>query len=136
MTKDSDNTQVTLIEEDKTAQEDIEFVRNSYYNLINYGNEALEEMIEVAKSTEHPRAYEVLSNMLKHVSELNGNLLDLHKKKKEINKEEQEKILENNKTTNNLFVGSTTELQKMLSKVNDDNNNSQEDIIDVTPEED
>ena len=117
---------------DNTAIEDYEFVRGSYYNLINFGNEALTEMIEVARATEHPRAYEVLSNMLKHVSELNTNLLDMHKKKKELTKGEAKNILEHNKTTNNLFVGSTSELQKMLSKVQDDNTH----IVDITPEED
>lgn len=135
MSNDYDSDETNKIT-DSTVEQDIEFVRNSYYKLITHGNEALEEMMDVARSTEHPRAYEVLSNMFKHVSELNGNLLDLHKKRKELNKEEANNLIEKNNTTNNLFIGSTAELQKMLAKADKEKNEAyKQEIIDVTPEE-
>lgn len=73
-------------------------------------------MIDVAKATEHPRAFEVLSTMMKTLADVNGNLLDLHKKKKDIRvKAASNPALPNSGVTNNnLFVGSTTDLQKML----------------------
>lgn len=126
-----------LEDSDNTFEVDLKFVRDSYYELITMGKDAVGDMIQVAQATEHPRAYEVLSNMFKHLGDLNNGLLDLHKKKREITKEDKSKILENNTTTNNLFVGSTTELQKMLAKVDKENNERyKNEIIDVTPEED
>jgi len=104
------------------ADNDFEFVRRTYYDLIVKGSEALEEMMEVAKATEHPRAFEVLSGMMKNVADVNGNLLDLHKKQKDLKKEDELPKELPNQTTNNVFVGSTSDLQRMLMK-------------DVTPED-
>ena len=102
MTKDSD-----------AVNNDFEFARRTYYDLLVKGSEALEEMMEVARATEHPRAFEVLSGMMKNVADVNGNLLDLHKKKKEYHKEDKPKEIPQT-TNNNLFVGSTSDLQRML----------------------
>ena len=76
-----------MADEKQPADNDFEYARRTYHDLINKGSEALEDMIEVAKATEHPRAYEVLSNMMKNMGDINGSLLDLHKKKKDFHKE-------------------------------------------------
>jgi len=102
---------------------DIEFARRNYYNILTKGSEAMEEMMEVARATEHPRAFEVLSNMMKNMGDLNGALVDLHKKRKDIEKTDQPAIPQT--TNNNVFVGSTADLQKMLSNT----------MKDVTPDE-
>ena len=107
--------------EEKNIKTDYDYSRQTYYDLIEKGREGLEDMIEVARSSEHPRAYEVLSGMIKNISDVNDRLMDLNKKKKDLDKKEEIQKIAN--TTNNLFVGSTTELQKLLKK----------DIIDVTP---
>lgn len=100
---------------------DIEFARRNYYDILVKGGAALEEMMEVAKATEHPRAYEVFATMMKTMSDVNNNLLDLHKKSKDIKKTDDVPALPG-ATTNNVFVGSTADLQKMLMK-------------DITPDE-
>lgn len=92
---------------------DFEFARRNYYDLLVKGSEALEEMMSVARATEHPRAFEVLSGMMKNVADINGNLIDLHKKKSDMEKNSQPVLPV---TNNNVFVGSTAELQKMLMK--------------------
>jgi len=74
----------------------------------------MEDMIHVARESEHPRAYEVLSNMIKNLSDVNDKLMDLNKKNKEIT--QQPKQVENQQ--NNFFVGSTADLQKMLQNEN------------------
>ena len=104
---------------------DFEFARQTYHDLLQKGSQALEDMIDVARATEHPRAFEVLSGMLKNVGDINGNLLDLHKKKSDIEKKEMP-ALPNSTTNNNVFVGSTTDLQRMLMK--------DVDVIDQTDE--
>ena len=92
-------------------EQDYEYSRDTYYDLIEKGRESLELMIEVARESEHPRAFEVLSGMIKGIADVNDKLMDLNKKQKELTKEDKPP---ESSTTNNLFVGSTTDLQRML----------------------
>ena len=110
--------------EKDNVKSDYDYSRETYYDLLEKGRESLEDMIEVARSSEHPRAYEVLSNMIKNLSDVNDKLMDLNKKNRDMDKKEEVKQVGN--TTNNVFLGSTADLQRLL---NDD-----KDIIDVTPE--
>ena len=118
---DFETNEKFLPPEEKNVDNDYKYSRDTYYELVEKGKESLELMIEVARESEHPRAFEVLSGMIKNISDVNDRLMDLNKKKKDLDKKDEiQKIAT---TTNNLFVGSTTELQKLLKK----------DIIDVTP---
>ena len=98
---------------DENVENDYEYSKRTYYDLIEKGQNALDDMIDVARNLEHPRAYEVLSGMIKNVSDVNDRLMDLNKKKKDFYKNDIKQI-EGNTTNNNLFVGSTTDLQRML----------------------
>ena len=109
--------------EEKNIDNDYKYSRDTYYELVEKGKQSLELMIEVARESEHPRAFEVLSGMIKNISDVNDRLMDLNKKKKEIDKTDDIKKVAN--TTNNLFVGSTTELQKLLK--------NESEIVNVTP---
>ena len=71
---------------DETAKHDFELARQNYHELIIKGQDALDEMIEVARASEHPRAFEVLSTLMKSVADVNGDLLALHRKKKDYTK--------------------------------------------------
>ncbi len=99
---------------------DYEYSRQTYYNLIDKGNQSLEQMIEVARESEHPRAYEVLSSMLKNIADINGKLMELNKKKADIENQTKKEALPNKVTNNNLFVGSTSELQRMIYNMSED----------------
>tara|TARA_S200002703_G_C3732484_1_gene225142 strand:+ start:462 stop:833 length:372 start_codon:yes stop_codon:yes gene_type:complete len=102
----------------KNVQDDYEFSRATYYNLIEKGQEGLEQMMDVARESEHPRAYEVLASMLKNISDINDKLMDLNKKHKDISQEEKQ-ALPKGTTNNNLFIGSTTDLQRLLMQHNE-----------------
>ena len=94
---------------------DFDYTRETLYDLIEKGREGIEEMIEVARQSEHPRAYEVLAKLIKDTADTSSQLMDLHKKVKEIDNIMAPKDKQLGHTTNNnLFVGSTTELQRML----------------------
>ena len=98
-----------------TADNDFEYARRTYHDILTKGSEAMEEMMEVARATEHPRAFEVLATTMKTLADVNGSLLDLHKKKKDMKKQDQKGALPSGGTTNNnLFVGSTADLQRFL----------------------
>ena len=111
---------------DENVENDYEYSKRTYYDLIEKGQGALDDMIDVARNLEHPRAYEVLSGMIKNVSDVNDKLMDLNKKKKDFYKNDTKQIEGNNTTNNNLFVGSTTDLQRMLKNVSDNDN-----VIDI-----
>ena len=114
--------------ENKNVDIDYEYSRKTYYELIEKSKESLDLMLEVAKESEHPRAFEVLGNMIKQISDVNDKLLDVNIKMQKAKSQDEVKQLEN--TTNNLFVGTTTELQRMLKTIKPDEN-----VIDVEPEE-
>jgi len=104
------NTEL-MVPEDKDPEIDFETGRKNLYNLLDKGNEAIDGILNLAKEGEHPRAYEVAGQLIKTVSEVSQNLLDLQDKLKKV-KEVPNTGPKN--VTNALFVGSTTELQKML----------------------
>ena len=100
------------------TETDIEYSRDKMKSLIDQSCEAINHMMALASDSEHPRAFEVLSTMIKHTSEMSQDLIKLQKTRKDIT---QEKSGPSSTTTNNsIFVGSTTELQKYLKKNNDD----------------
>ena len=101
------------VPEDKDPDIDFETGRKNLYNLLDKGNEAIDGILGLAKEGEHPRAYEVAGQLIKTVSEVSQNLLDLQDKLKKV-KDIPDKGPKN--VTNALFVGSTTELQKMLKE--------------------
>ena len=97
----------------KEVQDDYEFSRKTYKDLVEKSNTAIDSMLELAMQSEHPRAFEVLSSMLKNTADMADKLMDLQKKTKEV-KSEQAPTSGGGTTNNNLFVGTTTQLQKFL----------------------
>jgi hypothetical protein len=94
------------------TEKDIEYSRTKMKELIGQSSEAINQMMALAAESEHPRAFEVLSNMIKDASQMSQDLVKLQKVRKDIT---QEKEKTNSDTTNNsIFVGSTAELQKFL----------------------
>jgi cysteinyl-tRNA synthetase len=95
---------------------DITHTRNTVYELIQLGNDAAYEMLDIAKETQKARDFEVVGQLLKAVGDLSDKLLDNQQKIKKLEEEIVEKTSAKvtNNTTNALFVGSTAELQKFL----------------------
>ena len=97
---------------DDKVDRDYDYARTNFYNIIETGTEALEQMLDVAKASEHPRAYEVVSTIMKTLVDANKDLVSMSAKKQE--SEEDKGPAEKAMTNNNLFVGSTAELQQLL----------------------
>jgi|TARA_R110000851_G_scaffold87654_6_gene191141 hypothetical protein len=110
---------------DKNIKDDYTTSRETYRDIIEKGKESMELMIEVARESEHPRAFEVLSGMMKNMADVTDKLMDLNKKHKEINQTDEPKQI-GGTTTNNLFVGTTTDLQRLIQ-----NEKQVDTIIDV-----
>lgn len=100
------------------AGDDYQYARENFYNVIEKGTQALEDMLDVAKASEHPRAYEVVSTLMKTLVDANKDLVAMGDKKKKDDPQSEEG---QNVTNNNLFVGSTAELQQILKDMRDGN---------------
>ena len=99
--------------QNQALEDDFDATRANLHSLLAQGQDALCYALEVAKQSEHPRAFEVVGGLVKNLSDINSQLLDLHKKKQSIDAPMRE---ESNSVTNNaIFVGSTNELSKMLN---------------------
>jgi hypothetical protein len=101
-------------------QDDYEESRETYKELIDKGNEAIDLMMELARDSQHPRAFEVLATLLKTQSDNNDKLLDLQKKLKTLKEPTKgaQATNPNSVTNNNVFVGSTSDLQRFILQQN------------------
>lgn len=103
---------------DASFDHDYNTSRSNLHALLQQGQDALYHALEVAKQSEHPRAFEVVGNLMKHLSDINHQLLDLHQKKQTLEKpKSEEKSSAPGVTNNAIFVGSTSDLSKMLSEL-------------------
>jgi len=98
------------IEIAKDLDTDYEYTRENLKAIIEKGSEALDGILELAKESEHPRAYEVVGQIIKNVADVNRQLIDLQKDIKGLKKADSGP----KNVTNALFVGSTHDLQKLL----------------------
>lgn len=107
----------SLHETDKEVENDSKYVRQNFYDLIEKGHSAIDELLAVADQSQHPRAYEVLATMIKTMGDMNNDLLGMHEKKQKLTGEKPEDKKET--VNNNLFVGSTSDLLKLMNKDGD-----------------
>lgn len=96
----------------KDLTNEYEFSQEQYHTLIDKGNDALDELLAVAKESENPRAFEVVTQLLSGLTNTTKELLQLQKTKKEIEKD----VKDPSTVNNSLFIGSTAELQELLDK--------------------
>lgn len=115
-------SEIQQIESDKPSlkksetpdvRQDYETTRAQLHNLVMKGQEAVDGILDVARASDHPRAYEVAGQLIKNVGDVADKLIDLQRKMKELDAEEKKGP---NNVTNALFVGSTAELQKLLKQ--------------------
>ena len=109
-----DKTPIQLpIYSEPNVENDLRFSRDNLYLLLTKGVDAMDELVQIAKDSQHPRAYEVLSNLIRNLGETNERILDIHLKMKELN---ENNTPPNVKVDKAVFVGSTAELLNMIKK--------------------
>lgn len=99
---------------------DYKEARTNLKDVIGKGKEALENLLTMAKDLDSPRAYEVVGQLIKTISDVNKDLLDIHKRNKDIR---GEAASPSTVVNNAVFIGSTADLQAII-------NGRKEDIID------
>lgn len=105
----------TELVETSTAdvETDFEFARKNMKELIQKGNVAVENILEVAKATDHPRAYEVVATLINSVASMNKDLMDIRKKKQDLTGEKKSQQINVDKA---VFVGSTADLIRQIKE--------------------
>lgn len=108
---------LVLPEQDRNSQKEDDYLlaRDTMRKLLMKSEDTLDEMITIAKNSEHPRSFEVAGQLIKTVSEVAKDLLTLQKQLKDIEQVDKKTAAIGNQT-NNVFVGSTEELLKLLKK--------------------
>ena len=112
--------------EDIEIKDDYEFSRNTYKDLIRTGTMSLDVLAELARESEHPRAFEVLAKTIKDLGDTTEKLMKLQKDKDDLTNKKEDTV-NREVTNNNVFVGSTTDLQRMLL--------NKDDVIDAESQE-
>lgn len=105
------------VAQEEKIEHDYDQTRNNLHTLLQQGQEALIHALDVAKASEHPRAFEVVGGLMKQLADVNHQLLDLsEKRQKLLNQTQKPQESGNPQITNNnaIFVGSTAELSKMI----------------------
>lgn len=106
--------EITPVNPQTDLEKDYTDIRRNIKNIISKGSEAIDGILNLASETESPRAYEVLSQMIKTVSDANKDLLEIHKKMKDIEGVSAQNQSASTITNNSIFVGSTSDLQNIL----------------------
>lgn len=112
------NTEIVVVAETNTSldliESDTEFARQNIRELIKKGGSAIDEILQVAKHSEHPRAYEVAAGFIKNMADLNKDLLELQKRKKDLSAVSGKESSKDVNIDKAVFVGSTAELMKLI----------------------
>lgn len=106
-TQPVENLPATVVDDDAA------FARCNIRTLIEKGNQAMNDLLNVAKASEHPRAYEVAAGLIKNLADLNKDLLEIQKRRKDLSPQEASSV-KNVNVDKAVFVGSTAELVKLL----------------------
>ena len=94
---------------------DFQYARENMYHIIERGRDAMDELLEIAKAEESPRAFEVFGQLLKNMTDSQEKLMELHQRKQKMESDgERQEVTRAQNVTNALFVGSTAELLKLV----------------------
>jgi len=110
-----EESRVTVMNEtpstDNDIDDDYKYARENLKEIIDSAQQSIADLASIASTSESPRAYEVLSTMMKTIVDANKDLLDIHKSVKKL-KEDTDSAPKN--VTNALFVGSTSDLMNLI----------------------
>ena len=103
----------------KNIDHDYDVGRNNLHKLLNQGQDALFHALEIAKQSEHPRAFEVVGNLINQLADINEKLLKMNEQKMKLDNPGQKTGEAPKAVTNNaIFVGSTSELSNLIKNMN------------------
>jgi len=99
---------------DSQVDTDFEFARQNIRELAEKGKIAVDNILQVAAATDHPRAYEVAATLIKNMSDINKDLIELQKKKRDLTPIKEKSVVNVDKA---VFLGSTADLIKQIKQI-------------------
>lgn len=129
---------VAKIDPNANLENDTDEIKANLKALLETGNQALEQLLNLAVDTEDSKVYDVLTHLIDTLGSLNHKVIDVYNKKADIRKKSALSEKDsgasptvNGDVTNNsiVFNGTTAELSKFLSELN----NNKGDIQDAIP---
>jgi len=114
---------IAKIDEADDLEKDYTFSRDTYHELIQVSIDAIQDLQQLSKDAEHPRAYEVLFNGIKHTADINSKLVDLQRKMQVITQDgplpadRPKQLLQENEQPTVAFEGTTKELLSAIDNV-------------------
>jgi hypothetical protein len=108
-----------VVQSQPVVEDDFDQARETLKRLISKGETALDSMMDVARQSDHPRAFEVTGQLIKTVAETAKDLLALQKTRKEIQGPEEKPQQQIGTQNNIVFAGSTNDLIKALRNRNE-----------------
>jgi gas vesicle protein len=116
MAETIEESRVTVMNEtpstDNDIDDDYKYARENLKEIIDSAQQSIADLASIASTSESPRAYEVLSTMMKTIVDANKDLLDIHKSVKKLKEDNNTSAPKN--VTNALFVGSTSDLMNLI----------------------
>lgn len=97
-----------------TLDDDVATARANIRKVLDVAQDAVGDLANIAKSAESPRAFEVLTQLIKTISETSKDLVEIQKTKEETKRKAGKTATPDKVVNNNVFVGSTNDLMKML----------------------
>ena len=94
---------------------DVDQAKENIKEIIMKGKMSFDDLLDVARMSEHPRAYEVAATFLKALVDANKELVDINVKQQEI-----KQVQDNRQVHNHMYIGSTADLLKMMKGTSDD----------------
>lgn len=85
--------------------------KENLQEIIDQGKDAMDEILQIAKAGQHPRAFEVYGTLLKNMVDANKELLNIQKQMRDMDGKKKEGDTKIDKA---IFVGSTADLNKLL----------------------
>lgn len=104
---------------DEEIATDYNYIRTNLYTITERSVEALNDLSQIASQSQHPRAYEVLGQLVKTIADAQKDLMNIHKEKVKIDAEKALQSSQNSPevVNNNLFVGTTAQLDEIIAKM-------------------
>lgn len=94
---------------------DYQYIRTNLYAITERSVDALNNLVQIADQSQHPRAYEVVALLVNTIANAQKDLMTIHQQKAKI----EGTILKNHPevVNNNLFVGNTAQLDEIIAKM-------------------
>lgn len=104
--------------DNQEAEEDIQNARDGLYRALDYSRDVVEDMLAIARQSQHPKAYEILNSSVKTLADISSEIGSLQLKKQRLKQNQKKEDDSDGKTINqNVFVGSTAEFQQLIASM-------------------